>query len=72
MFIKVKIDSLNASVKLMLNKVSKLTRSIKDKIKIITVKKYLLISLDSILTLENRTLFNKICFIVETSWKIYI
>ena len=39
--------------------VNKDIRKIKDKIKIITVKKYLLISLKSILTFENKILFKK-------------
>ena len=47
---------------LILNKVKKLRSNVNDKIKIITVKKYLLISFKSIFTFENNTLFKSICF----------
>ena len=40
-------------------------RIVKDKIKIIILKKYLLISSELILTLENKILFKIICFGLE-------
>ena len=61
-FINVNIPILKEFSNLILNKVNKLTNINKDKIKIITVKKYLLISLESIFTFENSTLFKSICF----------
>ena len=61
-FINVNIPILKEFSNLILNKVNKLTNINKDKIKIITVKKYLLISLESIFTFENSTLFRSICF----------
>ena len=61
-FIKVKIPSLNALSNSMLNKVRRKIRNVRDKIKIITVKKYLFISCISIFTFENNTLFKSTCF----------
>ena len=64
-FIKVKTPNLNASSNFILKRVSRLTINVKDKIKIITVKKYLLISFVSTLTLENNILFKSMCFGLE-------
>ena len=64
-FINVKIPSLNALSKSKLNNVNKQISSVSDKIKIITVKKYLFISSMLILTFENRTLFKRICLGLE-------
>tara|TARA_B100000929_G_scaffold278823_1_gene255362 strand:+ start:502 stop:891 length:390 start_codon:yes stop_codon:yes gene_type:complete len=61
-FINVKILSLKALSNSMLNKVKKQISKVRDKIKIITVKKYLFISLKPILTFENKTLFKSTCF----------
>ena len=61
-FIKVRIPNLKASSNFKLNKVNKHISNVKDKINIITVKKYLFMSFKFILTLENKTLFKSICF----------
>ena len=60
-FINVKILSLKASTKLILNRVSKPTSNVNDKINIITVKKYLFISLKSIFVFENNILLRMMC-----------
>ena len=57
----VNIPSLKAVSKSMLYKVNKPTIKDNDKIKIINVKKYLFISLTSILAFENKTLFRITC-----------
>ena len=64
-FIKVKIPNLNAASNFILKSVNKITKELNDNIKIITVKKYLLISIKLIFTFENKTLFKSTCFGLE-------
>ena len=68
-FINVKILSLNAFSKSKSYNVNRHVNNEKDKIKIITVKKYLFISSKLIFPLENNTLFKSTClgFECETS-----
>ena len=59
------MPSLNALSNSILKRVSNDTRKPNDNINIITVKKYLLMSLRSILLLENNTLFKRTCLGLE-------
>ena len=65
MFIKVKMPSLNALSNSILNNVRRKISKVRDKIKIIKLKKYFFMSSMSILTFENKTLFKSTCLGLE-------